>query len=318
MGNCLTCKLQGTNLGQDAADYVIRSIDKLVIKAELNANGSVPFIPLSGAAGSYNSSFWQTYFQAQNLKNRYFVTGNIDDYANTPQEHEFVETANAIQYKARDGFTEVEFNVFGSPKGASISAFRRYKALMECGQVGVMMIDDCGALVGAHDTSANTLKLIPIDSVQVLPMPTLNSGQVAHINVKFRIPHYFDHGTLTAFIPNTTAGDLDLSTVSPIVPLKVTNIAAADASDVVTFNVFAEATQVNAGNSQAGLPQVGVIAANVTVTRNGAPVVVSALTDLADGNYSATLASNNTTGDDLTVQVVQPGYESPAVPYTVS
>jgi hypothetical protein len=211
----------------------------------------------------------------------------------------------------------VEFNVYGSPNGASISAFRRYKALMECGQVGVMFIDDCGALVGKYNNGANTLGLIPINSVQVLPMPSLNSGQVAHINVKFRIPHTFNHGSLTAFIPDVAAGDLDLSTVSPIVPLKITNIAAADASDIVTFNVFAEATQVNAGNTQTGLPQLGVIAANVTFTRNGAPVVVSALTDLADGNYSATLASDNTTGDELTVQVVQVGYESPAVLYLV-
>jgi hypothetical protein len=317
MGNCLSCRVGGTYLGQDNADYVIKSIDKLVIKSITNADGSVPSIPLSGAAGTYNDLFWQALFQAANPKNRYFVTGNVDDYDQVPQDHEWVDTANAIQYKVRDGHIEVEFNVYGSPNGASISAFRRYKALMECGQVGVMFIDDCGALVGKYNNGANTLGLIPINSVQVLPMPSLNSGQVAHINVKFRIPHTFNYGSLTAFIPDVAAGDLDLSTVSPIVPLKVTNIAAADASDVVTFNVFAEATQVNAGSTQTGVPQLGVIAANVTVTRNGAPVVVSALTDLADGNYSATLASDNTTGDELTVQVVQVGYESPQVPYTV-
>jgi len=317
MSNCLSCKLEGTNLGQAQGDRAIKSIDKFVFKRKTNQDGSIPSIPLTGAAGSFDAAFWAAYFQANPNANRYFPTGNIDDFDQVPQDHEWMETANAIQYKIRDGHIEFEFNVFGSPNGASISAFKRYKSMLECGDLVFYMIDDCGHLVGSYDSQNVAMKGIPMNSVQVLMMPTKNSGEVAHINVKFRVSHTFAWESLGVFLPDVAAGDFDLSEVAPIVPLNLSGIAATDASADVDVVVFQEATQISSGNGQAGIPMVGLIPANFVVTRNGAPVVVSSVTENADGDYTITLATANTTGDVLTVQVVAQGFESSVSTITV-
>jgi hypothetical protein len=313
MGKFCECTSGAKNLGQANCDAVLASIDKMLFKQRLNADGSIPAIDFAPANAPFNAAFWATYLQATPLQNRWIVGAGVDDYEFEMNDREVVETANAVEYKVRDGHTQVTYNVFGAV-GASISLYNRYKQL-ECGNWGMNPIDDKGQLAGVLD--GTDMKLIPINSVQVKYGAQQNTGQVAHVMITFRIPHTFDWGSVRLFQPDVAAGDLDLSEVAPIVPLNLSGIAAADASADVDVVVFQEATQISSGNGQAGIPMVGLIPANFVVTRNGSPVVVSSVTENADGDYTITLATANTTGDVLTVQVVAQGFESSVSTITV-
>jgi hypothetical protein len=313
MGKFCECTQGGANLGQANCDAVLASVDKMLFKARLNADGSIPAIDFSGAAGSFDAPFWATHLQATPLANRYLVGAGVDDYEFEMNDREVVETANAVEYKVRDGHIQVTYNVFGAV-GASISLYNRYKQL-ECGNWGINPIDDKGQLAGVLD--GTDMRLIPINSVQVKYGAQQNTGQVAHVMITFRIPHTFDWGSVRLFQPNVSAGDLNLSEIMPIVPLNLSGIAATDSSADVDVTVFQEATQISSGNGQAGIPMVGLIPSNFVVTRNGSPVVVSSVTETADGVYEITLATSNTTGDVLTVQVVAQGFESSVSTITV-
>lgn len=309
MGKFCDCTAGGANLGQANCDAVLGSVNKMLFKQRLNANGTIPFIDFSGDAGDFDAAFWATYLQANPMQNRYIVGADVDDYEFDMQDQETQETANKVAYKIRDGYTQVTYNVFGA-KGASLSLFNRYKQL-ECGSWGINPIDDMGQIAGA--VSGDEMRLIPINSAQVKYGAQQNSGQVAHVMITFRVPHTFDFGTVRLFQPNVTAGDLDLLEVAPIVPLKAFDIAAADASADVDITVFQESTQLISGNTTTGQPQVGMVAANFTVLRNGSPIVVSSLVETADGVYTLTLASVNSTLDVLEISAVQTGFELAAV-----
>jgi hypothetical protein len=272
----------------------------------LNADGSIPAIDFDPTNAPFDAAYLATYLQATPLQNRYIVGAGVDDYEFEMNDREVVETANAVEYKVRDGHIQVTYNIFGAT-GASISLYNRYKQL-ECGNWGINPIDDKGQLAGVLD--GTDMKLIPINSVQVKYGAQQNTGQVAHVMITFRIPHTFDWGSVRLFQPDVAAGDMDLSEVMPIVPLNLSGIAATDSSADVDVTVFQEATQFNSGNAQAGIPMVGLIPANFVVTRNGSPVVVSSVSETADGVYEITLASANSTADVLTIQVVATGFES--------
>jgi len=313
MGNFCDCTSGAKNLGQANCDAVLASIDKILFKQRLNADGSIPAIDFAPANAPFNAAYLATYLQATPMRNRYIVAANVDDYEFEMNDREVVETANSREYKVRDGHIQVTYNVYGAV-GSSISLYSRYKQL-ECGEWGINPIDDKGQLAGVLD--GTDMKLIPINSVQVKYGAQQNSGQVAHVMITFRIPHTFDWGSVRLFQPDVEAGDLNLSEIMPIVPLNLSGIAATDSSADVDVVVFQEATQISSGNGQAGIPMVGLIPANFVVTRNGSPVVVSSVTENADGDYTITLATANTTGDVLTVQVVAQGFESSVSTITV-
>jgi hypothetical protein len=315
MGKFCDCAVGGALLGQANCDAWMRSWNRPIFKKRLDSDGSVAKVDLSGVEGDFDVQFWATLTGANPLDNRYIVGGLIDDLALEMQAAEVVETANKRTFTVHNGYTQVTWHVFGEGQdGASMDLFSRYKTL-ECGDWGILPIDDNGALAG--DLTGTDMKPLPIDSVQVRKGFSMNSGTVAHVIVEFRIPHTFDWSNVKMFVPNVGAGDLDLLDLRPTVPLVDKNILTANASEFVTFTLFKSAAKFSSGNVAAGIPYLGLQQSQLTATVNGGAVSVVDLVESGGGTYVAELASPLAVNDVLILKVVTPGYELLPVTHTV-
>jgi ketosteroid isomerase-like protein len=313
MANICDCTTGAKNLGQANCDAVLASMNRVLFKQRLNADGSVPVIDFSGAVGTHDATWWETYLQATPLVNRYIVGTDVDDFEFEMQDRETLETANKVEYTIHDGHIEVSYNVFGA-KGASIDLYDRYKQL-ECGKWGINIIDDAGQLAGSMN--GTDMGLIPINSVQVKYGAQANSGTIAHVMISFRIPFTFNWGSVKLFQPNVAEGDLDLLEVMPIVPLVLNITNATDASADVDVTVFQSGSGFASGAGQSGQPQIALTAANFTVTVDGVSATVATATETADGVYTLTLAAPVATGNVIQAQAVATGFESNNDNYTV-
>lgn len=312
MGKFCKCTNGGVNLGQAKCDKGLASWNKVLFKHRLDADGTPASIDFSGAAGTFDAAFWGALTGANPMQNRYLVSKEIDDFEFEHQTREVKETANGVEYKVRDGNIHISANIYN----ASPELYQRYKEL-ECGRWGFLPVDDNMALGGSLNEADQSMSLIPINSVSVRYANTQNSGEVNHLIIEFRIPHTFDWGSVRLFQPNIEAGDMDLMDLMPTVPLGANTIVAADASDEVTINITENASQFLSGAPTSGIPFTGLVAANFTVTRNGAPVVVASATQTTFGTYELTLASANATNDVLVISASVSGFELAAVTITV-
>jgi hypothetical protein len=306
MSNC-KCTSSGMPLGQAPLDSVIKDFKKILFKEKLNADGSIPFLDMSGAAGSYDAPYWATYLQAANPQDRYFVTGYIDDVTPETQDGEYLETSNKVEFQITPEYIQVTMKVFGSEGvGSSTDLMRRYERLL-CLDLGINIIDGCDHLVGQFDD--DKMKLIPINSMKIKPMPAVKGESIAHIEVSFRIPPTFRWSNVDVFVPNEEAGDLSLSELRAVVPLNLVSVTTTDASADVDVTIYQSTSTYASGQTQVGTPHVSLVAGDFTVTVNGAPVVVSSLVNNMDGTYTLTLASALATADVVVISATQAGYE---------
>lgn len=303
MAKFCECTAGGENLGQSVCDAILASANKMLFKEKLNADGTAAGIDFS--TSPFDLTAWNTYLQATPMKNRYLLGDGVDDYSFEMNEREAVETANAVSYKVRDGHIDVTYNIFGT-KGASTKLFQKYKAL-ECLNLGINIIDDKGQVAGVED--GDNLRLIPIDSMQVRYGAQLNSGQIAHVIVTFRIPHTFDFGTVRLY----QAGTADYSPLDlrPIVDLEG-EFATTPANTDTTLDV-----KIGIPSSKFGFdPYTGLATSNFTVTADGTPNVVTAVSETADGEYTLTLTSAVSTGEVIAVALDVTNYEM--TPFSVT
>lgn len=304
MGKICECNAGGKNLGQANCDAILASWNKALFKERINADGSVAEIDFS--SGPFNQAFWDTYLQASPMRNRYILGDAIDNFEFEMNERESLETANAVEYKIRDGHIDITYHVFGT-KGASIKLFSKYKAL-ECLTLGINVIDDKGQVAGPVDAAEEKMRLIPIDSLQVRYGATQNSGELAHVIVEFRIPHTFDWGSVRIFQPG--AADISPLELRPIVD--VNGSLAVAAGTTITATLSQDATQLG------GQPFVGLGLANFTATVNGSPETLVAVVETADGVYSITTTSTLVSTDVVTLDLVAQGFEMPTLTETVA
>lgn len=303
MGKICECGAGGRNLGQANCDAVLKSMNKGLFKERTNADGSVAGIDFDSAGAPFNQAFWDTYLQASPIKNRYLLGDGVDDFEFEMNEREAVETANAVEYKVRDGHIDVTYHIFGA-KGASITLFKKYKSL-ECLRLGINIIDDLGQVAGPMD--GDVMRLIPIDSLQVRYGAQQNSGEIAHIIVQFRIPHTFDWGSVKLF----QAGENDINPLDLMPIVDVNGTLSVAAGTTIDVTVSQDATQLG------GVPLVGLGLANFEVEVNGAAETVTAITETADGEYTLTLTSTLASSDVVTVDLVAQGFEMPTLTETV-
>jgi hypothetical protein len=303
MGKICECGAGGRNLGQANCDAVLKSFNKMLFKDKTNADGSVAGIDFDSGNAPFNQAFWDDYLQASPMKNRYILGDSIDDFEFEQNERESLETANAVEYKVRDGHIDVTYHIFGE-KGASITLYNKYKAL-ECLNLGVNPIDDLGQVAGPMD--GDEMRLIPINSLQVRYGAQMNSGEIAHIIVQFRIPHTFDWGSVKLFQPGVA--DINPLELMPIVDVNGTLSVSAGTSIDVT--VFQDATQLG------GIPLVGLGIANFDVEVNGLTEMITAITETADGEYTLTTTTVLVSTDVVTVNLVAQGFEMPELEETV-
>ena len=298
MGTICECGSGGMNLGQANCDAVLKSFNKMLFKDRTNADGSVAGIDFASGNAPFDQSFWNDYLQATPMKDRYILGDSVDDFEFTQNEREALETANAVEYKVRDGHIDVMYHVFGT-KGASLSLYNKYKAL-ECLSLGVNVIDDDGQVAGPMD--GDVMRVIPINSMQVRYGAQMNSGEIAHIIVQFRIPHTFDWGSVKLF----QAGSADINPLElmPIVDVTGT-LGALSAGNTADVTVTQNATQIG------GIPMVGLVDTNFTVAINGTPDTVTGVNETADGEYTLTIDTATVSTDVVTVNLVAQGFEMP-------
>lgn len=305
MAEFCECGSGGENLGQAVCDAILASANTMLFKERLNADGTVAKIDFS--AGPFNQAFWDTYLQATPKRNRYIVGSGVDDYEFEMNERENLETANAVQYKIRNGHIDVTYHVFGA-KGASTRLFQKYKSL-ECLNLGVNIIDDNGRLAVVQD--GTDALLIPIDSMQVRYGAQTNGGQVAHVIVQFRIPHTFNFGSVRLFQPDLST-DLDLLDIRPILDVFSSDLTATNASADVGITLTQDSSLFS------GLPFVGQGVSNFGVTINGAAGVVSSVTESSDGVYVLTLSAPVVTTDVVVISLLASGFEMSPASITVA
>jgi hypothetical protein len=299
------CSVGGHNLGQSPCDPILASANKILFKSKLDANGDIAGIDFASGNAPFDASFWADYLQASPLRNRYLLGADVDDYGFEMNDSERVETANKVSYEVHKGHIDVTYNVY-TPKGASTKLFQKYKSL-ECGNLGINIIDDKGQVAGVQD--GDIMRLIPIDSLEVKFAPTQNSGTVSHLIIMFRIPLTFDFGTVRLF--QFGSADLNPLDMMPIVDVVGSDLAGTNSSAVMTLKVGFDSAKFGFD------PFTGLLATNFTATRGGSPIVVSSIVETADGEYSLTLASANTTADVMVVNLVANGYEMNALTVTI-
>lgn len=306
MSSC-KCTSSGITLGQSPLDTVIKDFKRILFKERLNSDGSIPYLDMSGAAGSYDAAYWAQYLQAANMQNRYFVTGYIDDVTPETQDGEYLETSNKVEFQITPEYIQVTMKIFGSEGvGSSTDLLRRYERLL-CLDLGINIIDGCDHLVGQFDN--DEMRLIPINSLRVVPRPAVKGESIAHIEVLFRIPPTFRWSNVDVFVPDEDAGDLSLSELRAVVPLNLISVTTADASADVDVNIYQSTSTYASGQTQVGTPHISLIAGDFTVTVNGTPVVVSSLLNNMDGTYTLTLASALATADVVVISATQAGFE---------
>lgn len=306
MSGC-KCTSSGVPLGQSSGDVVLKAAKKILFKERLNSDGSIPALDLSGNVGTYTAQWWAQYLQAPNMRDRYFVTPYIDDVTPETQDAEYLETSNKVEFEITPNYIQWTMKVFGSEGvGASTDLMRRFERL-KCLNLGMLIIDDCDHLAG--EVVGDEMRLIPIDSLRVVPRPAVKGESVAYIEVSFRIGVNFKWSSLDVFMPNEDAGDLSLSEIFPVVPLSAINITTADTSADVDVTIYQSTSAYASGQTQVGTPHLSLVAGDFTVTKNGAPVVVSSLVNNMDGTYTLTLASALATADVVVISATQAGYE---------
>jgi len=182
--------------------------------------------------------------------------------------------------------------------------YNKYKAL-ECLSLGVNVIDDDGQVAGPMD--GDVMRVIPINSMQVRYGAQMNSGEIAHIIVQFRIPHTFDWGSVKLF----QAGVDDINPLELMPIVDVTGTLSVSAGTSIDVTVRQNATQLG------GLPLVGLAIANFAVEVNGASETITAINETADGDYTLTTTTTLSTSDVVTVNLVADGFEMPELEETV-
>ena len=269
MGKC-KCLAGGSNLGKSTCDPILQSANRFLFKERVNADGSTPLIDFSPSP--FAESDWETYTQATPMRNRYLLAVNVDDYEAEPQEAEEVETANAVNYKVRDGVTEVTYHLYD----ATFKQYSKFKSL-ECLNLGINIVDDAGQVAGKY-VSETELGLIPIDSFRVRKQMTTNSGNVAHLIITFRIPHTFNLGDVAIYKPeDADFSALDLLAISDLI---ATDLVATATSPIVTVNIGNDSTLLGFD------PYIGLVAANFVFTVDGSPATIVDVTETANGEYS--------------------------------
>jgi hypothetical protein len=301
MGKC-TCLAGGSNLGKSNCDPILQSANRFLFKEKVNADGSTPSIDFSPSP--FTESDWETYTQATPLRNRYLLAVNVDDYEAEQAEAEEVETANAINYKVRDGVTEVTYHLYD----ATFKQYDKFKSL-ECLNLGINIVDDAGQVAGKYLTD-DELGLIPIESFRVRKQMTTNSGNVSHLIITFRIPHTFNLGEIAIYKPaDVDFSALDLLAISDLI---ATDLVATDASAIVTVNVGNDSTLLGFD------PYIGLIDTNFTITVNGSPAVIDDVTETADGEYSIELDAPVTNGDTVSLTAIDVNGAELLAPVTVT
>lgn len=284
MGKC-KCLSGGSNLGKSTCDPILQSANRFLFKERVNADGSIPAIDFSPSP--FTESDWETHTQATPLRNRYLLATNVDDYSWDNTEAEEVETANAVNYKVRDGHTEVTYNLYD----ATFKQYDKFKAL-ECLKLGINIVDDAGQVAGKYLTD-DTLGLIPIDSFRVRKQATANSGQIAHLVITFRIPHTFDLGSIAIYKPaDADYSALDLLAISDLI---ASDLVATALSAVITVNIGNDSTLLGFD------PYVGLVNTNFNITVDGTPATISTVTETADGEYSIELSTAVASGEVVSV-----------------
>lgn len=287
MGKC-KCLAGGSNLGKSNCDPILQSANRFLFKERVNADGSTPLIDFSPSP--FQESDWETYTQATPLRNRYLLAVNVDDYEAEQSEAEEVETANAVNYKVRDGVTEVTYHLYD----ATFKQYSKFKSL-ECLNLGINIVDDAGQVAGKY-VSDDELGLITIDSFRVRKQMTTNSGNVSHLIITFRIPHTFNLGEIAIYKPaDADFSALDLLAISDLI---ASNLDATDASAIVTVNVGNDSTLLGFD------PYIGLIDTNFTITVDGTPATIVDVTETADGEYSIELNAAVATGEVVSLTAI--------------
>lgn len=269
MGKC-KCLAGGSNLGKSNCDPILQSANRFLFKERVNADGSIPLIDFSPSP--FQESDWETYTQATPLRNRYLLAVNVDDYEAEQSEAEEVETANAVNYKVREGVTEVTYHLYD----ATFKQYIKFKSL-ECLNLGINIVDDAGQVAGKY-ASETELGLIPIDSFRVRKQMTTNSGNVAHLIITFRIPHTFNLGDIAIYKPeDVDYSALDLLAISDLI---ATDLVATATSAIVTVNIGNDSTLLGFD------PYIGLVSANFDFTVDGTPATIVDVTETANGEYS--------------------------------
>lgn len=269
MGKC-KCLAGGSNLGKSNCDPILQSANRFLFKERVNADGSIPLIDFSPSP--FQESDWETYTQATPLRNRYLLAVNVDDYEAEQSEAEEVETANAVNYKVREGVTEVTYHLYD----ATFKQYSKFKSL-ECLNLGINIVDDAGQVAGKY-ASETELGLIPIDSFRVRKQMTTNSGNVAHLIITFRIPHTFNLGDIAIYKPeDVDYSALDLLAISDLI---ATDLVATATSAIVTVNIGNDSTLLGFD------PYIGLVSANFDFTVDGTPATIVDVTETANGEYS--------------------------------
>lgn len=280
MGKC-KCLSGGSNLGKSTCDPILQSANRFLFKERVNSDGSAPIIDFSPSP--FTESEWETYTQATPLRNRYLLATNVDDYSWDNTESEEVETANSVNYKVRDGHTEVTYNLYE----ATFKQYDKFKSL-ECLNLGINIVDDAGQVAGKY-VSDDELGIIPIDSFRVRKQATSNSGQIAHLIITFRIPHTFNLGDIAIYKPaNDDFSALDLLPISDLI---ATDLVATDASEIVTVNVGNDSTLLGFD------PYIGLVDTNFVITVDGTTATIVDVTETADGEYSIELSTAVSAGE---------------------
>ena len=288
MGTLCKCTSGGNNLGQSPCDPILRSVNAFLFKEIINVDGTIPSIDFTPSP--FNEAAWEVYTKASPLRNRYLLGVGVDDYEWEQQEAEVVESANKIERLVMDGFTQITLNIYN----ASFKQYEKFKAL-ECLKLGINPIDDAGQVAGV-DLGDKKLGLIPIDSFRVRKQATQNSGVASHLVITFRIPHTFNLGSIRLWQP--ASEDFSPLQLLPIADVEVTDLAATNASAIVTFKVGFDSSRFGFD------PFVGLAKENVTITVDGVAATIDELTETADGEYAAELSSPVATGEVVSATAI--------------
>ena len=274
MGKLCKCTAGGENLGKSPCSPILQSVAKMLFKERLDSGGAVAEVDFSG---EINEAFWNALIKATPMRNRYLLADGVDEWTWEQQEAENVESANNVQYKVRDGHTEISFVIYES----TFKQYDSFKAL-ECLKLGVLMVDEAGQVAGLGRDDEK-MRLIPIDSLRVRKTVTQNSGEVAHILITFRIPHQFNIGDIRIWIPE--GEDFNPLELLPISDVIASDLAATATSDIVTFKLGHDSTKLGFD------PFVGVGKDDITITVDGTAATITTLTETSDGVYSALLSA---------------------------
>jgi len=267
----------------------IQSVTATLIMVPLRASdGTLNFIDLNAPL-----PVWNDLVNEADASKRWFPLPQFENVELPKADSQFEEANSGRMVFLRQGKRSFAGELWAEDSSPTLLGKLQGN---RCVDFGVYIVDVNGDLVGSEVNGG--LYPIPVDNPSFDPKYGFaTDSTTSKIMVGFDFQRLFDEGTMY-MITSDEAG-INFNTLEGLIDVNFTNLVIT-ATDV-TFDA-----SLDYGTALSKIKFKGALLADFALTGNGLPVVISAVVENTDGNYTVSFTA--TTGDAMVLTLSKDGY----------